>query len=131
MVEGEWIYNPHQIKEESFKFYKRKFQSFDSSFDENSNPGFVVLCQEDVIVLQQQSLLMKFVNSFGIVAVVNPQGQMDSHSYFLKRLHLTLEADMHSKCIKGVTAGNPSINLSHFFFADDVMIPPEWDTHDL
>ncbi|GJW30095.1 putative RNA-directed DNA polymerase, eukaryota, reverse transcriptase zinc-binding domain protein [Tanacetum coccineum] len=47
------------------------------------------------------------------------------------RIHLSLEEDMRSKRMKGVTIGNPSVNLSHFFFADDVIILSNWDTHDL
>ncbi|GKF08400.1 putative RNA-directed DNA polymerase, eukaryota, reverse transcriptase zinc-binding domain protein, partial [Tanacetum coccineum] len=49
----------------------------------------------------------------------------------MEGLHLSLEEDMRSKRIKGVTIGNPCINLSHFFFADDVIILSDWDTHDL
>ncbi|GKD98236.1 RNA-directed DNA polymerase, eukaryota, reverse transcriptase zinc-binding domain protein [Tanacetum coccineum] len=48
----------------------------------------------------------------------------------MEGLHLSLEEDMCSKRIKGVTIGNPSINLSRFFFADDVIILSDWDTHD-
>ncbi|GKD77254.1 putative RNA-directed DNA polymerase, eukaryota, reverse transcriptase zinc-binding domain protein [Tanacetum coccineum] len=49
----------------------------------------------------------------------------------MEGLHLILENDRHAKRIKGATVGNPSINLSHFFFADDVMIVSDWDTLDL
>nr|GEX60866.1 RNA-directed DNA polymerase, eukaryota, reverse transcriptase zinc-binding domain protein [Tanacetum cinerariifolium] len=49
----------------------------------------------------------------------------------MEGFHLSVEEDMCFKRIKGVTIGNPSINLSHFFFADDVIILSDWDTHDL
>ncbi|GKB80383.1 putative RNA-directed DNA polymerase, eukaryota, reverse transcriptase zinc-binding domain protein [Tanacetum coccineum] len=49
----------------------------------------------------------------------------------MEGLHLILENDRHAKRIKGAIVGNPSINLSHFFFADDVMIVSDWDTLDL
>ncbi|GKC66528.1 hypothetical protein Tco_1099126 [Tanacetum coccineum] len=48
-----------------------------------------------------------------------------------KKALTRLERDLQSKRIKGVTVGNPSINSSHFFFADDVMILSEWDSQDL
>ncbi|GJV27969.1 hypothetical protein Tco_1384417 [Tanacetum coccineum] len=50
------------------------------------------------------------------------QGDPLSHFLFIlvmEGLHLALEAEVHSHHIKGVTVGNPSLNLSHFFFTDD------------
>ncbi|GKE20143.1 RNA-directed DNA polymerase, eukaryota, reverse transcriptase zinc-binding domain protein [Tanacetum coccineum] len=49
----------------------------------------------------------------------------------MEGLHLALEAEVHSHHIKGVTVGNLSLNLSRFFFVDDVIILPEWDRNDL
>ncbi|GKC99282.1 hypothetical protein Tco_1169557, partial [Tanacetum coccineum] len=49
----------------------------------------------------------------------------------MEGLHLTLEEDMHTKRIKGVTLGNPSINLSHFFFANEVIILSDWDADNI
>ncbi|GJX30506.1 putative RNA-directed DNA polymerase, eukaryota, reverse transcriptase zinc-binding domain protein [Tanacetum coccineum] len=49
----------------------------------------------------------------------------------MEGLHLFLENDRHAKRIKGATIGYQSINLSHFFFADDVMIVSDWDSLDL
>nr|GEU96836.1 RNA-directed DNA polymerase, eukaryota, reverse transcriptase zinc-binding domain protein [Tanacetum cinerariifolium] len=46
-------------------------------------------------------------------------------------LHLSLEKDLITKRIKGVFVGRPCINLSHFFFADDVIILSEWNVQDL
>nr|GEW80035.1 hypothetical protein [Tanacetum cinerariifolium] len=57
LVEGEWISNPDEIKEEFFKFYKSNSQSFYSLFNANFNLEFVALCLEDVIMLQQQATL--------------------------------------------------------------------------
>ncbi|GJS45242.1 RNA-directed DNA polymerase, eukaryota, reverse transcriptase zinc-binding domain protein [Tanacetum coccineum] len=57
LVEGDWISNPHLIKEEFYKFYKSNFQTFDSSFDVNSNPDFATLCLEEIAMLQQQATL--------------------------------------------------------------------------
>nr|GFA30597.1 RNA-directed DNA polymerase, eukaryota, reverse transcriptase zinc-binding domain protein [Tanacetum cinerariifolium] len=63
LVEGEWITNPQSIKEEFFNFYKEKFKSFDSSFDNLSNQGFVSLCNEDVMMLQQKASLEEIRNA--------------------------------------------------------------------
>nr|GEU90858.1 putative RNA-directed DNA polymerase, eukaryota, reverse transcriptase zinc-binding domain protein [Tanacetum cinerariifolium] len=63
LVEGEWITNPQSIKKEFFNFYKEKFKSFDSSFDNLSNPGFVSLCNEDVMMLQQKASLEEIRNA--------------------------------------------------------------------
>ncbi|GKA30655.1 hypothetical protein Tco_0716960 [Tanacetum coccineum] len=49
----------------------------------------------------------------------------------MEGLHLIQESDRQAKRIKGATVGNPSINLSHFFFADDVMLVSDWDALDL
>nr|GFB01859.1 RNA-directed DNA polymerase, eukaryota, reverse transcriptase zinc-binding domain protein [Tanacetum cinerariifolium] len=77
LVEGEWISNPHLINEEFYKFFKSKFQSFDSSFDMNYNPRFATLCPEDVTMLQQQANLdeiRKAVWDFGSGKSPGPDG---------------------------------------------------------
>ncbi|GJW00334.1 RNA-directed DNA polymerase, eukaryota, reverse transcriptase zinc-binding domain protein [Tanacetum coccineum] len=57
---------------------------------------------------------------------------LSSHNiHLITGLHLSLEENMRSKRIKGVTIGNLSINLSHFFFVDDVIILSDWVTRDL
>nr|GEY05288.1 RNA-directed DNA polymerase, eukaryota, reverse transcriptase zinc-binding domain protein [Tanacetum cinerariifolium] len=49
----------------------------------------------------------------------------------MEGLHLSLEKDLLTKPIKGVSVGRSCINLSHFFFADDVIILSEWNVQDL
>ncbi|GKA40565.1 putative RNA-directed DNA polymerase, eukaryota, reverse transcriptase zinc-binding domain protein [Tanacetum coccineum] len=77
LIEGEWITNPLSIKEEFYKFYKRKFRSVGSSFDVNSNPGFATLSSQDVAMLQQQATLEeihKAVWDCGISKSPGPDG---------------------------------------------------------
>nr|GEW90194.1 RNA-directed DNA polymerase, eukaryota, reverse transcriptase zinc-binding domain protein [Tanacetum cinerariifolium] len=49
----------------------------------------------------------------------------------MEGLHLSLEKDLLTKRIKGVSVGRPCINLSQFFFADDVIILSECNVQDL
>ncbi|GJT16071.1 retrotransposon protein, putative, ty1-copia subclass [Tanacetum coccineum] len=42
-----------------------------------------------------------------------------------------LDVATHAQQIRGVKIGNPNLNFSHFFFADDVVILTEWGRNDL
>ncbi|GKC07706.1 RNA-directed DNA polymerase, eukaryota, reverse transcriptase zinc-binding domain protein [Tanacetum coccineum] len=49
----------------------------------------------------------------------------------MEGLHLALQEANHSWLIKGVSLGNDAFNVSHFFFADDVVILTDWNTNDM
>ncbi|GJY42033.1 hypothetical protein Tco_0429303 [Tanacetum coccineum] len=49
----------------------------------------------------------------------------------MEGLYIFLENDRQAKRIKGAIIRYLSINLSYFFFADDVMIISDWDSLDL
>ena len=49
----------------------------------------------------------------------------------MEGLHIALQEAVQSKLIHGVKAGAPSFTLSHFFYADDVVIVSDWSARDL
>ncbi|GJQ98238.1 putative RNA-directed DNA polymerase, eukaryota, reverse transcriptase zinc-binding domain protein [Tanacetum coccineum] len=62
--------------------------------------------------------------------------QGDPLSYFLfiiimEGLHVALTDSVRSGLIRGINFGSLDLNLSHLFFADDVIITTDWNVHDL
>ena len=49
----------------------------------------------------------------------------------MEGLHLALQEANHSQLIKGISFGKNDFNVSHFFFADDVVILTDWNTNDM
>ncbi|GJU63720.1 putative RNA-directed DNA polymerase, eukaryota, reverse transcriptase zinc-binding domain protein [Tanacetum coccineum] len=49
----------------------------------------------------------------------------------MEGLHVALTNLVHSGLIRGINFGSPDLNLSHLFFADDVIITTDWNVHDL
>nr|GEW57816.1 RNA-directed DNA polymerase, eukaryota, reverse transcriptase zinc-binding domain protein [Tanacetum cinerariifolium] len=44
----------------------------------------------------------------------------------MEGFHVAIKDAAHANLIKGVSVGNPCIFLSHFFYADDVVLVTEW-----
>ncbi|GJQ89776.1 RNA-directed DNA polymerase, eukaryota, reverse transcriptase zinc-binding domain protein [Tanacetum coccineum] len=49
----------------------------------------------------------------------------------MEGLHIVIKDATRSNLIKGVTVGNPGMSLSHFFYADDVVLVTEWNQVDM
>ncbi|GJT34824.1 putative RNA-directed DNA polymerase, eukaryota, reverse transcriptase zinc-binding domain protein [Tanacetum coccineum] len=49
----------------------------------------------------------------------------------MEALHVALTDSVRSGLICGINFGSPDLNLSHLFFADDVIITTDWNMHDL
>ncbi|GJS28226.1 putative RNA-directed DNA polymerase, eukaryota, reverse transcriptase zinc-binding domain protein [Tanacetum coccineum] len=49
----------------------------------------------------------------------------------MEGLHMALSDSVRNGFIRGINTSSSSINLSHLFFADDVIITTDWSTHDL
>ncbi|GJV85542.1 putative RNA-directed DNA polymerase, eukaryota, reverse transcriptase zinc-binding domain protein [Tanacetum coccineum] len=49
----------------------------------------------------------------------------------MEGLHVALTNSVHNGLIRSINIGTSDINLSHLFFADDVIITTDWSTHDL
>ncbi|GJZ27081.1 RNA-directed DNA polymerase, eukaryota, reverse transcriptase zinc-binding domain protein [Tanacetum coccineum] len=49
----------------------------------------------------------------------------------MEGLHIAIEDATQSNLIKGVSFGNPGMRLSHFFYADDVILVTEWNQADM
>ncbi|GJQ98225.1 putative RNA-directed DNA polymerase, eukaryota, reverse transcriptase zinc-binding domain protein [Tanacetum coccineum] len=49
----------------------------------------------------------------------------------MEGLHVALTNSVRSGLIRGINFGSPDLNLSHLFFADDVIITMDWNVHDL
>ncbi|GJV46735.1 putative RNA-directed DNA polymerase, eukaryota, reverse transcriptase zinc-binding domain protein, partial [Tanacetum coccineum] len=49
----------------------------------------------------------------------------------MEGLHVALTDSVRSGLIRGINFGSPDLNLSHLFFADDVIITTDWNVHDL
>ncbi|GJV17166.1 putative RNA-directed DNA polymerase, eukaryota, reverse transcriptase zinc-binding domain protein [Tanacetum coccineum] len=45
----------------------------------------------------------------------------------MEGLHIALKDALHNNLIRGVQVGNPSIRVSHLFYADDVVLVTEWN----
>nr|GEX47874.1 putative RNA-directed DNA polymerase, eukaryota, reverse transcriptase zinc-binding domain protein [Tanacetum cinerariifolium] len=62
------------------------------------------------------------------------QGDLLSPFLFIliiEGLRIALKYANHSNLIKGVSVGNPGIRLSHFFYADDVVLVIKWNHEDM
>ncbi|GKA45607.1 RNA-directed DNA polymerase, eukaryota, reverse transcriptase zinc-binding domain protein [Tanacetum coccineum] len=49
----------------------------------------------------------------------------------MEGLHVALTDSVHSGLIRGINFGSPDLNLSHLFFANNVIITTDWNVHDL
>ncbi|GJR74809.1 putative RNA-directed DNA polymerase, eukaryota, reverse transcriptase zinc-binding domain protein [Tanacetum coccineum] len=49
----------------------------------------------------------------------------------MEGLHMALSDSVRNGFIRGINISSSGINLSHLFFADDVIITTDWSTHDL
>ncbi|GJS87764.1 RNA-directed DNA polymerase, eukaryota, reverse transcriptase zinc-binding domain protein [Tanacetum coccineum] len=49
----------------------------------------------------------------------------------MEGLHVALSDSIRNGLIRGINFGTSDINLSHLFFADDVVITTEWSMHDM
>ncbi|GJU30386.1 putative RNA-directed DNA polymerase, eukaryota, reverse transcriptase zinc-binding domain protein [Tanacetum coccineum] len=49
----------------------------------------------------------------------------------MEGLHMSLKEACHSGLIHGIKIGSSNINLSHMFYADDVVITTEWNSLDM
>ena len=44
----------------------------------------------------------------------------------MEGLHIAIRDAVQGKLVSGVVVGDPSLHLSHFFYADDVVMVSEW-----
>ncbi|GKB97600.1 hypothetical protein Tco_0983737 [Tanacetum coccineum] len=49
----------------------------------------------------------------------------------MEGLHSALSDAVNSGLIRGIKIGDSDIQLSHLFYADDVVITTEWSSHDM
>ncbi|GKB85750.1 putative RNA-directed DNA polymerase, eukaryota, reverse transcriptase zinc-binding domain protein [Tanacetum coccineum] len=49
----------------------------------------------------------------------------------MEGLHMALSDSVRNGFIRGINTSSSGINISHLFFADDVIITTDWSTHDL
>ncbi|GJS86197.1 hypothetical protein Tco_0752738 [Tanacetum coccineum] len=139
MVEGNWITNLCLIKDAFLQFYKRKFQAQDSHVMFSNLPHSHSLNCMDRETLERQVTLEEIKEAVWdcgsskapgpdgySFAFVKKQGDPLSLLIFsilvMEGLHNAFEEAVGNGIITGVNINNSTINVSHLFYADDVII---------
>ncbi|GJY27504.1 RNA-directed DNA polymerase, eukaryota, reverse transcriptase zinc-binding domain protein, partial [Tanacetum coccineum] len=144
MVDGTWVSNPVQVKEAFLDFYKENFQSHVPQAFDSVNWKYLDYVRSQFRFREKWRSWIRECLHFARTSILvngSPTSEFsikrglhqgDPLSPFLfnliiEGLRIAIKDATRSNLIKGVTVGNPGMRLSHFFYADDVVLVTEWN----
>nr|GEU96458.1 RNA-directed DNA polymerase, eukaryota, reverse transcriptase zinc-binding domain protein [Tanacetum cinerariifolium] len=138
--DGVWISDPSLIKEVFLSYYKDKFQDHDShvafSPMNNSstlNPMESEFLEPQISLEEVKNVVWDCGSNKALVETSWIRAYLHSSraSILINGLHCVISNGVSCGLIRGIKLGSSDITLSHFFYADDVVITTDWNSRDI
>ncbi|GJT33115.1 RNA-directed DNA polymerase, eukaryota [Tanacetum coccineum] len=132
LVDGIWVDNPHEVKNEFFEHFSSRFQH-PGTKDATIVNGFFLTGEVDSVMSSSYkgSILVNGVNHGGLNLKRSLTQWGDPLSPFLfilvmESLHLSFQRVVDAGLFQGINIGEGLVNISHMFYADDAVFVGQW-----